>query len=134
VNEEIEEDIAVEKRVVAAYLARRQEGVRSMIFNDFSATCERKFPPLDKLVKGLRLAVVEPEQPVRVLVEVVERDGELYFQILSSRHPEIKCQPSDPLSILASHIYAERKPAKMGSMRTQFWQLLCQFKKQSQKR
>lgn len=133
-NEEIEEDIEEEKRVVAAYLARRQEAVRAMIFNDFATTCERYFPSRDKLKRGLRLAVMEPKQPIRVLVEVVESEDGLSFQILSSRHPEIKCQPSDPLSILASHIYADKKPAKMGTMRTLFWQLLCQFKKQSQKR
>lgn len=133
-----------EQCIIDSYVKRQAEVRKAMIFNDLSATCIRALPPLGALTPGMRLAVVESGAPVRILVEVVQQKGEFYFQILSSRHPDIVCQPCMPVQVLASCVYSGRKPPGTpklpqtkegwkklegkGGHTLRFWQVLCQFK------
>jgi hypothetical protein len=142
-----EEIGAADWQVVDRYMAKRQEDVRMMVFNDLSATCERVFPQKGELKPGMRFALNPGDGLVRVLVQVVESKSDLYFEILSSRHDKIICQPSASVQVSLFAVYQGVKPTGTpklpktkaewdclegrGGLKLRLWHLLCQFKKYS---
>ncbi len=140
------EEIGVEDwAAVDKYMASRQEGVRAMVFSNFMTTCERLLPQTGALAKGMRFAVHGGDNQPRVLVEVIEEKGDLYFAIFSSRDEKIPCQPQDFVVVSVLSVYQGTKPSGTprlpvtkeewnllsgrGSLKLRLWYLLCQFKK-----
>lgn len=130
---------------VDSYIAKRQAGVRAMVFSNFMTTCDRLLPQTGALTKGMRFAVHGGDNQPRVLVEVIEEKGDLYFAIFSSRDEKIPCQPQDFVIVSVLSVYKETKPkgtprlpttkeewnllAGRGSLKLRLWYLLCRFKK-----
>lgn len=135
---------------VDAYLARRQEAVRMMVFNDLSATCEKMLPFSGELRAGMRFAISDGQKPTRVLVELVPGNKSLYFAVLASRDENIPCNSNSPMTVSVECVYTGNKPKRTpalpknqeewkrlqgeGSSVLRFWYLLWQYKEYSKGR
>lgn len=142
---EVEEFSEADWAAVDGYMARRQDAVKAMVFASYMATCDRLLPLTGALAKGARFAVHSGDNQPRVLVEVIEDGGNLYFLLYSSRDEKIPCQPQDLVRVSVPSVYLGAKPKDTpplpankkdwenlkgrGSLKLRLWHLLCQFKK-----
>lgn len=146
----VEEIGAEDWAAVDRYMAKRLDGTRAMVFANHMATCERLLPLTGALVKGSRYAVHSGDNQPKVLVEVIEERGDLYFAIFSSRDEKIPCEPLNLVRVSILSVYQGTKPSGTpavpatkkdwdslkgrNSLKLRLWYLLCQFKKFSDHR
>jgi hypothetical protein len=132
---------------VNAYLAKSQEEARRMDFDHLAATCERMLPFSGELRAGMRFAVSDGKNPIRVLVELVPGKRGLYFTVLASCDDKIPCKSNSPMTVSIDCVYRGTKPKKTPPLPTnqkgwddlqgegasvlRFWYLLCLFKEYS---
>jgi hypothetical protein len=94
-------------------------------FDEMAAVCLRTYS-IGLAQAGERYAICLIGGEPSILVEVLDQEGELYFQILSSRHPTIRCQSEMPMQVWVCSVHRQEFTGR-NEKRRQFWRELCTF-------
>jgi len=105
-----DDDLSAEEvSQLRAYLDRQEEANRCSDFDMVAARCLREIP-FDGVRVGERYAIYSYKGKPLLIVDVVHKGGQKYFQLLSSRHSRISGVTEIPLMVSALGVYRREPP------------------------